>query len=61
MNGRGQCIRKGIENSRRDIGAATTVISAAETLKDSAQPVLNSDEDKVATEKAKDTLMKNRN
>ena len=52
---------KGIENSRRDIGAATTVISAAETLKDSVQPVLNPDEDKVATEKAKDTSTKNRN
>lgn len=54
-------MHKGIENSHPDTGATTTAIGAAGILNDSMQPILDSNEGKMAAEKTKDTTMKNRN
>ncbi|WP_417058179.1 hypothetical protein [Ellagibacter isourolithinifaciens] len=48
---------KGLKTVAQIIGAATTVVGAAGTLKDSVQPVLDSDEGKVAVGKAKGAIV----
>lgn len=47
---------KGLKTAAQIIGAATTVVGAAGTLKESVQPVLDSDEGKIAAGKAKGTI-----
>lgn len=47
---------KGLKTAAQIISAVTTVLGAAGTLKDSVQPVLESDEGKAAAEKAKGTI-----
>lgn len=47
---------KGLKTAAQIIAAATTVVGAAGTLKDSVQPALDSDEGKIAAGKAKDAI-----
>ena len=48
---------KGLKTVAQIIGAATTVVGAAGTLKDSVQPVLDSEEGKVVAGKTKGAIV----